>query len=1005
MKRKITFFLSLLLFVRCYPTFAEIKRVKYTDAKQYLIIEILDDDLVHLELSAKTSGPNTTEPIYTSPMIDKSDYGGPSFFSHLGTVLETSEMRLSIDPASMCISFSDKVEHSLLTTICPLDLDHDWKGLTLSRERMENVYGLGQQFRRLGSADGDWLSHEVREEQPQGQEQAHGNGFMPFGPAGMVGNVQFPIMYALGSSNLNYALFLDNVYKQRWDFKSNPWKVQMWGDQIRFYVMTGRDLLDLRKDYLELVGRPPVPPRKAFGLWVSEFGYKNWLEIDSLRSSLRQDNFPVDGFVLDLQWFGGIIANSPDSPMGRLDWDQDMNDGNEYYFPDPAQKIADLANDHIGLINIEESYINEHTATFSQMSGAGDFFAYSRADNRCNPSNQSRPVIITNWFGKAAMVDWSDRQAGIWVHDQRRFPNLIEKGILGHWTDLGEPEKYDPRACYEGVEVTASGLKNQHGDVHNLYNFLWNQSIYDGYVRMRAQASRRPLVLSRSGAPGSQRFGVMMWSGDIGSHLDLLATHLNSQMHMSFSGIDYYGSDIGGFRREGMPYNSGHAGNLQYQNELYTQWLANGAWFDVPVRPHTDNSFQKSIRYETAPNLVGKKEVNLANVMQRYELIPYYYSLAYRAYLFGEPVIAPLVLYYQDDPHVRLMGHEKLIGKDVLVGVVARHGEYQQDIYLPKGKWVNYHSNEWVDSRGDWLRLFPTYIDGILRLPCFVRAGAIIPIMPVDKQTMDSFGHRKDGTSRDDLIVKVYSSAEETRFTLYEDDGTTIGYDSSQKPQYQTRTTEISQKKTANVVKVVIKKANGSYNGARDRRNNIVKLFVDGAKARRVTLDGISLAEFTSETEFNSSTSGWYNGGDNLILAKSGVKEVDADKEFSFWIETLLPSASAHFVCDNGWTNSGENIYVVGDTSVLGNWDVNSAVKLDPNIYYEYIYNPPPGHNGPGPSTPKWTGYIRDLPASTAIEWKCVKKLNSGEWQWEPGSNNIFITPTSGFGGTSIGSF
>jgi alpha-glucosidase len=82
-------------------------------------------------------------------------------------------------------------------------------------------------------------------------------------------------MYAVGPNNANYAMFLDQVYKQNWDFTGNPWKVETWGDQIRWYLMTGPDLPDLRKDYMELTGRPPVPPKQMFGLWVSEDGYDN----------------------------------------------------------------------------------------------------------------------------------------------------------------------------------------------------------------------------------------------------------------------------------------------------------------------------------------------------------------------------------------------------------------------------------------------------------------------------------------------------------------------------------------------------------------------------------------------------------------------------------------------------------------------------------------------------------------------------------------------------------
>jgi alpha-glucosidase len=997
MRIRVGIFILLWVLLPGEPLRAEVQRVKFPSGGQYLIVETLDDDLVHFELSAVGDGPDASVPLYTSPMIDKTDYSGPAAYAQNGGVIETSQARVSVNTQSLCVSITDKIRSALLTTICPLDLGQAWKGLTLAREQMQHVYGLGQQFKVLGSADGDWISHRVREEQPAGQEQSHGNGFMPFGPAGLVGNVQLPVMYAVGSSNLNYAFLLDNVYKQRWEFTGDPWKVQMWGDQIRFYVMLGPDLPDLRQDYLELVGRPPVPPRKAFGLWVSEFGYKNWPQIARLKTGLRSDHFPVDGFVLDLQWFGGIIAGNPDSPMGRLDWDLDN-------FPDPDGNIAGLLGDQVGLVAIEESYVNEHTATYRQMLDAGARFASMRVGHQCDPG-RSTPVSLTNWFGKAGMIDWSNPDTGAWIHDNRRFPNLVSKGILGHWTDLGEPEKYDGTACYTGVETTPTGPKSQHGDIHNLYNFLWNRSIYDGYRRRQDTVNRRPFIVSRSGAAGSARFGVAMWSGDIGSSLQLLATHLNSQMHMTFSGIDYYGSDIGGFRREGIPYNTDHAGNLQYQNELYTQWFANGTWFDVPVRPHTDNSFQTRIRYETAPNLVGVPATNLANLRQRYELTPYYYSLAYRAYLAGEPLIAPLVFYYQNDPNVRQMGHQKLIGRDLLVAVVARHGEYQRDVYLPAGTWVNYHTNEWFTSSGQIIKDFPVYLDWALRLPAFARAGAILPAMFVDDKTKDVFGHRKDGTSRNELLVRVYADSAATQFTLYEDDGSSVSYDTHGKPVYQTRSTPLSQQQTGRTVRVAIGAVSGSFPGAVSQRDTVVRLIVKDARATRVSLNGTPLSRHPNETAFNSARSGWVNAGLNTILAKSGVRSVSAPKTFVFTLQPVAAATSVNFVCDNGWTSPGENVYVVGNTPQLGSWNPNSAVRLYPSVYHEYIYNPPPNHNGPGPTSPKWTRLIQGLPASTSLEWKCLKRLNFGQWHWQPGSNNTIALPASGFAGTSAGAF
>lgn len=990
--------LALCLLTLANPLWAAVQHAKFVSGNRYLIVETLDDDLIHFELSALGPGPDGTAALYTSPMIHKTDYPGPSFYSQQGGAIETGEIRVSVDTQSLCVAVTYKVAQRPLTTICPQDLANDWKGVSLTKQQITDVYGLGQQFKALGSADGDWIRHQVREEQPAGQAQAHGNGFMPFGQAGMVGNVQIPVMYAVGDGGLNYALLLDNVYKQRWDFAGDPWQVRMWGDQIRFYVMTGPNLPDLRKDYMQLVGTPPVPPRKAFGLWVSEFGYRNWDQVGNLRDGLRQRNFPLDGFVLDLQWFGGITANSPDSAMGRLDWDRSN-------FPDPDARIAALAADDVGLVAIEESYVSRNTNTFGQMAAAGNLFAYARRNGQCDPTPPQSPIILSDWFGQAAMIDWSNPGAGTWVHDNRRLPNLARKGVTAHWTDLGEPEKYDGNACYAGVEVTPSGRKNTHGDIHNLYAFLWNKSIYDGYRLNHGLVDRRPFIVSRSGAAGSDRWGVAMWSGDIGSNLDLLATHMNAQMHMSFSGIDYYGSDIGGFHRKGMPYNENDSGRLQYQNELYTQWFANGAWFDVPVRPHTNNTFEAALRYETAPNLVGNVNSNRENIRQRYELIPYYYSLAHRAYLAGEPVVPPLVYHYQNDPNVRQIGHEKLIGRDLLVGVVAKHGEFARNVYLPAGKWVNYHTRDWFDSSGQWVNGFPTYVDGVFRLPAFARAGAILPMMPVDERTKDAFGHRVGGGTTSDLMLQVYADTAASGFTLYEDDGTTLAYGADTRPVYQTRTTAITQQRSANVATVTIAPAAGTYPGAVATRNNIVRLVVPDARAIGVTLNGSALTRRDSAAAFANAASGWFNAGRNLVLIKSGARPVASTKTFQATLTPTTAATTVNLVCDNAWTAPGEEIYASGSDPALGGWNLSHAVKLQPSVYYEYIHSPPPGHNGPGPSTPKWSAVVRGLAASAGIEWKCIRRLTSGQWQWQPGNNNAIATPASGFGGTSVGAF
>lgn len=1038
---------------------AEVFRTKINTSSQYLAVEILDDDLAHLEFSARGQGPLMDHPLYTSPMVLKTDYPGPSSMPSVssdGNTIETSAMKLQVvkHNEQICVEFIDKTKVSVrLTTVCPVNLNQDLKGIDIEPGQIQHIYGLGQNLRQvaLGAADGDRISQGIR----RGANNL-GNGFEGLQNAA-VGNVQIPVYYAVGLDNLNYALLMDNVYWQSWDFTKNWWQARMYGDQLRFYFMTGKDLPELRTGFMELTGTPPVPPRKAFGLWVSEFGYDNWDEIDTLKTGLRNDKFPLDGFVLDLNWFGGVaLGNATNSNMGRLNWDENqdaldqqnclLNNKAEcgksmtypYFFLNPGEKIKAYAQDDIRLTAIEESYLANSVDTYTQM--PADLTAYSRTNDKCDPNNQLLNNNVSGFWGRGRMIDWSDPKAGQWFHDNRRFPNLVKKGVNAHWTDLGEPENFDPAACYEGIETTVDGLKNAHSDIHNLHNLLWNKSIWDGYVSKKGirddlgVTNPRPFIMTRSGAAGTQRYGAAMWSGDIASNLKSLASHGNAQMQMSFSGIDYYGADAGGFRREVLPGNHKPGEgpfDTSYEDELFTQWFAYASWFDVPVRPHTDNEFQTSADnpscaknigsrqppcYETAPNRLGKKDSNLANIRQRYELLPYYYSLAYRAYLKGEPLMPPPLFYYQNDPNLRKVGNEKLIGRNILVGMVANHGEYQRNVYLPAGKWVDYYSREWIDSSGQTVNNVPTYRNGIFRLPAFVKAGAILPQMYVDENTKDAFGHRLDGEEHNELIVNVYADTTPSNFTLYEDDGMTLNYTDKGRPFYEYRTTAISQNQSGNKVTVTIDAAvnlkgtdtvTAPYPGAITNRANIVKLVVQNAYASSVTMNGNPLFNRNSKAEFDAASSGWYDAGDNMVLAKSDKINVGTAKTFSFNLVAMrAPTTSVNFVCDKGYTMFGQSIYVVGNIPELGNWDPAKAVKLDPNIYYDYIK--PRNLSLPDQPQPVWTGVISHLPANKPIEWKCIRReegdsFNRNTITWGADPNNNLTTTASGYAGQSYG--
>ncbi len=1033
---------------------ADVERLKYQAQGRYLVVEVLDDDLVHFEYG-EGSGPETGEPVETTEMVCSkddglprvvcgSDFSGPADFSNdeRGTV-ETGDIRLLVDVDNLYVTIVDKTKNDLLlTTVRPLTAAGAVRGLIATRSGDLDVYGLGQQFVEPGNSDIDW-DGRVRE------GGAFGNVMSPFN-GGADGNTQIPVMYAVnGASFENYALFFDNTYRQRWDFTGkSQWKVETSGGEVRFYVMTGPDLLDLRKDYMELTGHPLVPPKKMFGLWISEYGYDNWAEMEGKLASLRGKGFPLDGFVLDLQWFGGVKPCSDDTRMGALTFD-------EYNFPDPGGKIRALKeNEGVGLMVIEEAYVGKSLPEHDDLQGRGCLV-------RKGPGS-TEPTYLTGncWWGKGGMIDYTDDSCGAYWHDRKRKA-LIDLEIMGHWTDLGEPEMYDPDGAY------AAGTE---ADAHNIFNFRWLRGIYKGYARNNEV--RRPFMMSRSGTAGIQRFGAAMWSGDIASRLSSLAAHAANQMHMSFSGIDYYGADIGGFHR-----------NLEGDlDELYTQWYGYGMMFDVPGRPHVENLCNCK---ETAPDRIGDERSNLENTRLRYSLIPYLYSLAHRAYLFGEPLMPPPVLYYQDDDNVRSMGHEKMIGRDLLAAIVAKHGETERDVYLPAGTWVDWYSNKRIVSRGEWISDVPVYVNGRFRLPLYAREGAIIPLMPVDGGTMNALGRRKDGIARRELTARVFALGEsgEREFALYEDDGETIAYQDG-----EVRTTIISQSRDGGKTTVTVHASRGTYDGAPPSRNNVIELVAgDHVQAEGVVLNGRDLVERRSPEDFASADSGWINAGKNTVLAKSGITGVTETKTFVFTLGELpcssrfasisvpgggngwnpadpdrtlscekgktwtglvrmsceeykfaadgswetnwgaggvqdgpnfpvLPggiyevtfdeddpanpvfrlreevpcTVRARFLCDNGHTTFGTSVYVLGNIAELGAWRAERAVRLVPDGPY-----------------PRWTGMVDNLPPDTMIEWKCIKRLERGGavLEWEGGRNNTFRTPSSGSAGEQKGAF
>lgn len=786
-------------------------------------LTVLRDDLIHVAYGpALTAGAP-----YFSPMVGTRTFPGPSRadWDAGSATLSTGALRVSLSAGCWQVGTLG-ADARVLTRLCVQNWRDDRLTLSLSPEGATEVLGLGQRL-ESGRYDPSWLGRERRPAGSFGNE-------MGYSDIAASGDTQVPVFYALGAGTRGHGVFVDSAYPLRFDFAAADWRVESPGPSLGLFLFSGPDLRDLRRDYLDITGRPPVPPLKAFGLWISEYGYDNWAELDGKLASLRAAGLPVDGAVLDLQWFGGIQGNSEQTAMGRLTWDTAA-------FPAPAAKLRNYADSGLGIVTIEESYIGaglpEHAELAAQRHLAMD----------CAPPC-TRPVRLSAnpWWGIGGMLDWSSVAAGRWWHDRKRAA-LIDDGVLGHWTDLGEPEMYSGTAWYAGFDWYGAVVR-RHADIHNLYNLFWSRSIADETAR--THPGRRPWVLSRSGTAGSQRYGVAMWSGDVASSFAALGAQMAAQSNMSLSGFDYYGSDVGGFIRGGL---SGAA-----LDRLYTRWFATSALLDVPLRPHVMNLCNCT---ETAPDRIGDRASNRAALDLRYRLVPYLYSLAHAAWAEGEAVFPPLALHFPADAAARRESRTKMIGPWLLFGAPAS-AEATVPAYLPTGRWRNFHrSGEVLESTGTRQAL-PVEQGGLVQAPLYLREGAIVPMLQVAPAHL---GDPRGGGVRwfDDLVVRVVPAASESVFTLVEDDGLSRGYEQG----VVCRTTIRARRASDGTVSLSLTPDNRT--GATAQRTLAFELLGAGDAPSRVLADGAALPRIP----VGASGEGWWpvTGGVRVQLAPRSV--------------------------------------------------------------------------------------------------------------------------------------
>lgn len=516
-------------------------------------------------------------------------------------------------------------------------------------------------------------------------------------------------------SSEKYALHFDNApigYLDLDSEHSNTITYETISGRKTYQLIVGNTWEAIVKNYTLLTGRQPMPPRWALGNFSSRFGYHSREEVEETIEKFREEKIPVDAVIIDLFWFGHEIMGT----MGNLEFVTDS-------FPRPKEMIDDLAEDGVKTILVTEPFILTTSKRWEEAVEEG-VLAKDSIGN---------PYTFDFYFGNTGLIDIFDPEARDWFWSI--YSELTDMGVGGWWGDLGEPEVHP-----EGL-LHATGTANE---VHNIYGHYWAKMIYEDYREDFPE--QRPFILMRAGAAGSQRYGLIPWSGDVSRSWGGLKPQPEISLQMGLQGLAYMHSDLGGFAGDNL------------NDELYLRWLQYGV-FQPIYRPHA----QEEVPSEPVFREPRTKELSKQAIELRYKLLPYNYTLAFRNSTEGLPLMRPL--FFEEPGNFRLysVAGTYLWGDNFLISPVLQEHVNQQEVYFPKpSNWFDYYTGEkFSGGQSAIVELDERYI------PTYVRGGAIIP-MAKPLQTTQNF-------SAEDVEIHYFFDAEakSSHGILYHDNGVT----------------------------------------------------------------------------------------------------------------------------------------------------------------------------------------------------------------------------------------
>lgn len=472
-------------------------------------------------------------------------------------------------------------------------------------------------------------------------------------------NSQASVPFAV--SSLGYGFLWNNPAIGRVVFGKNIMSYEAYSTKmLDFWIVAGDTPAQIEEAYAGVTGTVPMMPDYGMGFWQCKLRYQTQEELLQVAREYKRRSLPIDVIVVDFfHW----------PKQGEWKFDP-------VYWPDPKGMIKELKEMGIELMVSIWPTVDKTCENYEEMLEKGYLIRTDRGF-RVGLDFQSATIHY----------DATNPEAGDYVWRIVK-KNYYDKGVRVFWLDEAEPEysvyDFDNYRYYLGSNM----------QIGNLYPVMYAKAFYEG---MQQEGQEHIVNLIRCAWAGSQKYGTLVWSGDIASSFESMRNQLAAGLNMGLAGIPWWTTDIGGF----------HGGNPDDESfrELFVRWFQWGTFCPV-MRLHGDRE-PRQPQYGTtggaaccsgAANEVWSYGGKVYDICKKYlalreRMRPYIYDLMQEAHEKGTPVMRTLFYQFPEDPKCWDVEDEYLFGDRYLVAPVLEAGIISRKVYLPAGcDWTDMES-------------------------------------------------------------------------------------------------------------------------------------------------------------------------------------------------------------------------------------------------------------------------------------------------------------------------